>query len=214
MRFKNILAHLNPDAPRRGIFACHYETARTVGSSYVGGHDAGAPCAMLLNLATTMTSVFDQQNSDLAPTLLFFDGEEAMQAWSNTDSLYGSKHLVNDWKQKSYNATSDGFCQTEAGIDYLDRIEFLFLLDLVGADAPYYPEFKYENCAPNPFYAMMKEIETNLDNLFPVASDPLYSGYEYCFSKIHTVWGEKVDSASTVLRGSYHSFYPTLCFTQ
>lgn len=26
--------------------------------------------------------------------LLFFDGEEAFEEWSNTDSLYGARHLA------------------------------------------------------------------------------------------------------------------------
>ena len=178
------MAHLNPTAPRRAVFACHYETARTIGASYVGAHDAAAPCAMLLNLATTMTTIFNEQESELAPTLMFFDGEEAMQFWSASDSLYGSRHIANKWDTTSYDSNSDGYCQTETDIDYLDRMEFLYLLDLVGANAPYFPEYRFESpCGPNKYYVMMKEVEANLNTLFPVNFDPLYSGYQYCFSK-------------------------------
>jgi glutaminyl-peptide cyclotransferase len=30
--------------------------------------------------------------------LVFFDGEEAVQSWSNSDSLYGSRHLAAKWQ--------------------------------------------------------------------------------------------------------------------
>lgn len=29
--------------------------------------------------------------------MIFFDGEEAFRKWSDTDSLYGSRHLANLW---------------------------------------------------------------------------------------------------------------------
>lgn len=34
--------------------------------------------------------------------LIFFDGEEAFQNWSDTDSLYGSRHLAKKWEQTAY----------------------------------------------------------------------------------------------------------------
>lgn len=32
--------------------------------------------------------------SDIAVQLIFFDGEEAFREWTDTDSLYGSRHLA------------------------------------------------------------------------------------------------------------------------
>ncbi|MDP2438323.1 MAG: M28 family peptidase [archaeon] len=49
--------------------------------------------------------------------LVFFDGEEAFKDWTDTDSLYGSRHLAAAWKNS----------------DSLRQIRFLCLLDLVGA---------------------------------------------------------------------------------
>lgn len=34
--------------------------------------------------------------------LIFFDGEEAFQNWSDSDSLYGSRHLAKKWEQAQY----------------------------------------------------------------------------------------------------------------
>lgn len=41
-----------------------------------------------------------QENVSLM--LLFFDGEEAFVDWSETDSLYGSRHLAHKWQQKKF----------------------------------------------------------------------------------------------------------------
>lgn len=33
--------------------------------------------------------------------MVFFDGEEAFKEWSNTDSLYGSRHLASFWEENT-----------------------------------------------------------------------------------------------------------------
>lgn len=32
--------------------------------------------------------------------LIFFDGEEAFQEWGPHDSIYGARHLANEWHNK------------------------------------------------------------------------------------------------------------------
>ncbi len=34
--------------------------------------------------------------------LIFFDGEEAFETWTSTDSLYGSRHLATRWQSEPY----------------------------------------------------------------------------------------------------------------
>ena len=34
---------------------------------------------------------------DVTLQLIFFDGEEAFQSWSDTDSVYGARQLANQW---------------------------------------------------------------------------------------------------------------------
>ena len=57
--------------------------------------------------------------------IVFFDGEEAFVSWTATDSLYGSRHLANVWK------------------DEIDNIDLFILLDLIGA-----PGMKIRNHCP------------------------------------------------------------------
>ena len=60
---------------------------------------------------------------------LFFDGEEAFKTWSDTDSLYGSRHLATKWSRTPY--SYKGVTGNE-----LDRIDVFMLLDLLGAANP------------------------------------------------------------------------------
>ncbi|KAF7234524.1 hypothetical protein EG68_11872, partial [Paragonimus skrjabini miyazakii] len=72
--------------------------------------------------------------SSVGIRLIFFDGEEAFQTWSNTDSLYGSRHLAEMWEKEG----SDG--RTE-----LSKIKLLVLLDLLGASNPIIPNYHTGN---------------------------------------------------------------------
>jgi hypothetical protein len=39
------------------------------------------------------------QKTDITPQIIFFDGEEAYQQWTETDSLYGARHLADRWQR-------------------------------------------------------------------------------------------------------------------
>ncbi|KAG8143596.1 putative Glutaminyl-peptide cyclotransferase 2 protein [Naja naja] len=69
--FANVVATLDPAATWRLVFACHYDSKYFPrdkhGRVFVGATDSA---------------------------LLFFDGEEAFREWSETDSLYGARHLA------------------------------------------------------------------------------------------------------------------------
>ena len=69
------------------------------------------------------------QNKPLTLQFLFFDGEEAFKRWTATDSIYGSRHLANIWKNTPYEF---------GGVrgNTLDRIDIFMLLDLLGARNP------------------------------------------------------------------------------
>lgn len=57
---------------------------------FVGANDGGSSTAVLLELSRCLK---DQRlNNDI--WLIFFDGEEAVRTWSDTDSLYGSRHVA------------------------------------------------------------------------------------------------------------------------
>jgi len=114
-QFTNIIATLDPSAPRRLVIACHYDSKIEPAGVYAT--DSAVPCAMMLNLATTMRNQLNKRRSDLTLQFIFFDGEEAFVKWSDTDSLYGSRHLAAKWERQNQN----------------DRIDLFVLLDLLGS---------------------------------------------------------------------------------
>jgi len=90
----------------------HYDTKRFDGFRFVGANDGASSAALLLELARTLQG----RNHALTYWLVFFDGEEAVREWTDTDSVYGSRHLV----QK---LSSDG---------KLGRIQAMILVDMIG----------------------------------------------------------------------------------
>jgi len=57
---------------------------------FVGANDGGSSTAVLLELARCLKD--ERLRNDI--WLVFFDGEEAVREWTETDSLYGSRHLA------------------------------------------------------------------------------------------------------------------------
>jgi Zn-dependent M28 family amino/carboxypeptidase len=82
------------------VLGTHYETnypLRTI--NFVGANDGASTTGLLMAIA-------DQLRGDLSRNktldgysvwLVFFDGEEAFQTWSASDSTYGSRHLAARW---------------------------------------------------------------------------------------------------------------------
>ena len=100
---KNIIAHF-PGKPsgaagsvsRRAIaITGHFDTKFFPGRKFVGASDGGSSTGLLLELARVLAR--QPRIDDVY--LAFFDGEEAFGEWSDTDSLYGSRHLAERWGQ-------------------------------------------------------------------------------------------------------------------
>lgn len=73
------------------ILAGHYDTKR-MATAFVGANDGASSAAFLLEMARVLA----QRHNKLTYWLVFFDGEEAVKSWSETDSLYGSRHFAED----------------------------------------------------------------------------------------------------------------------
>ncbi|KAF5380916.1 hypothetical protein D9615_004165 [Tricholomella constricta] len=150
-RFRNIIATKDPTATRRVILSAHYDSkygASYPDNQFVGATDSAAPCALMLDLAEALNPLLEQRkkrmdegledDEDVADTtlqLVFFDGEEAFVSWTETDSIYGARHLADKWAS-TYLSPHDkrrlmGIHSTE-----LTGIEHLILLDLLGAPQP------------------------------------------------------------------------------
>ncbi|HEY0759757.1 MAG TPA: M28 family peptidase [Acidisarcina sp.] len=107
------------------VLASHYETNYPLRNiNYVGANDGGATTGLLVELANHLRLAGRAKNAKAAPHkldgysvwLVFFDGEEAFEQWSQSDSTYGSRHLAAKWQ-------NDGT---------LKRIKAFLLLDMIG----------------------------------------------------------------------------------
>jgi Zn-dependent M28 family amino/carboxypeptidase len=82
------------------VLATHYETnypLRTI--NFVGANDGASTTGLLLTIADQLRAEVarNKQLEGYSVWLVFFDGEEAFQTWSASDSTYGSRHLAAKW---------------------------------------------------------------------------------------------------------------------
>ena len=79
------------------VLASHYETnypLRDIG--FVGANDGGSTTAFLIELGNYLRA---HPPEGYGIWLVFDDGEEAIQSWTDRDSLYGTRHLAAKWSQ-------------------------------------------------------------------------------------------------------------------
>ncbi len=60
---------------------------------FLGANDAGSSTGFLLEFARAIAKT--KHRDDIY--VVFFDGEEALHDWTETDSCYGSRHLAAKW---------------------------------------------------------------------------------------------------------------------
>jgi len=85
---KNILVKIPGEKPGVILLGTHYDTL--LKDNFVGADDGGSSTAVMLELARLLCS----QHGKYAVWIAFFDGEEAMKQWSDTDSRYGSRQMA------------------------------------------------------------------------------------------------------------------------
>lgn len=108
----NLLVKIPGERPDVVLIGGHYDTARIPNVNFLGANDGGSSAAVLIELARALAG----RKSRFTVWLVFFDGEEAVQSWSDTDSLYGSRHLV----------------QKLSASGELSRVQAMVLVDMVG----------------------------------------------------------------------------------
>lgn len=131
--FSNIVATLDPDAPRHLVLACHYDSKLNREYTFVAATDSAVPCAMMLSLAKDLDSLLKKPKqiaTDLTLQFVFFDGEEAFVQWTRTDSIYGARHLAKMWEKTKYDFNRND------NTNELHRKDVLVLLDLLGSASP------------------------------------------------------------------------------
>jgi len=114
---KNIIARFPGKASgsggsRRAIaITGHFDTKFFPGRKFVGASDGGSSTGLLLELARVLAHQSRMDDVYLA----FLDGEEAFGEWSDSDSLYGSRHLAERWRK-------DGTLRRLKGLINVDMI--------------------------------------------------------------------------------------------
>jgi hypothetical protein len=85
---KNILVKIPGEKSGVILLGTHYDTL--LKENFVGADDGGSSTAVMLELAHLLCA----QHGKYAVWIAFFDGEEAMKQWSDTDSRYGSRQMA------------------------------------------------------------------------------------------------------------------------
>jgi len=88
LAMKNIVAKIPGDKPGIIILATHYDTKLM--QNFVGADDGGSSTGVMLELARLLCP----KRGAYQVWITFFDGEEAMKEWSDTDSRYGSRQMA------------------------------------------------------------------------------------------------------------------------
>ena len=85
---------------QRAIVASHYDTKRFSTIAFLGANDGASSTGALLELARVLA-----KDPALAARveLVFFDGEEAVQQFTETDGLYGSRHYASLLRESGRN---------------------------------------------------------------------------------------------------------------
>ena len=94
---RNIIAKF--PGKKDGIIAIlgHYDTNYPLrNTGYVGANDGGSSTAILLEFANQLRG---KTRDGYSVWLVWTDGEEAVRHWSDTDSLYGTRHLAEKWEK-------------------------------------------------------------------------------------------------------------------
>lgn len=146
--------------------AAHYDSKYfPYPNEFVGATDSAGPCAILLDLALSLTPLLSSTpNSDhnvnpMGLQFIFFDGEEAFVDWSATDSLYGSRHLANSWHQTRVPPATHLTLHPSRTL--IDKMDCLILLDLLGSTTPW-PQFHNYFPETSEIYTSLLQLEQRL----------------------------------------------------
>jgi glutaminyl-peptide cyclotransferase len=113
--FRNVIARW----PGRGeeiiIIGSHYDTKADIDEGFQGANDSGSSTALLLHLASQL-GASGKRFPAAGIWLVFFDGEECVQAYGPRDGLHGSRRMVERLRREKA----------------LERVRAMVLLDMVG----------------------------------------------------------------------------------
>lgn len=89
----NVILKFGGTSGKALVITGHYDTLYKPMLHFVGANDAGSSTGFLVETARVIAHL--KHRDDIY--IVFFDGEEAVREWTETDSLYGSRHLAAKW---------------------------------------------------------------------------------------------------------------------
>jgi glutaminyl-peptide cyclotransferase len=118
---RNFIVRFPGKKPGAIVLGTHYETNYPLRYiNFVGANDGASTTGLLLAIADVLRAQTarspGKKLDGYSVWLVFFDGEEAIQSWSRSDSTYGSRHLAAKWGR-------DGT---------LNQIKAFLLADMIG----------------------------------------------------------------------------------
>jgi len=115
---RNIIAKFPGTKDGIIVILGHYDTVYPLrNSGFVGANDGGSSTAILLEYANQLGGGGAGKKRDgYSVWLVWTDGEEAVRQWTDTDSVYGARHLAEKWEK-------DGT---------LKKIKALMVMDMIG----------------------------------------------------------------------------------
>lgn len=106
VEFVNLIATFGGKESAPSFLLCsHYDTKTFDNARFVGANDGGSNTGVLLELARVLP-----ERPDLARKLqlVFFDGEEAYEAFTDTDGLFGSRYFARQLEAQNKTKTFRG----------------------------------------------------------------------------------------------------------
>jgi len=88
----NVVAVIPGRRPDVILIAGHYDTKWFRDIAFVGANDGGSSAALLIELARRLR----ERPREYTYWVAWFDGEEARENWTATDSLYGSRRMAGE----------------------------------------------------------------------------------------------------------------------
>src|SRR5260221_4526612 len=89
------------------LMGSHIDTNYTLRKTgYAGANDGASSTALLLAIADQLRG---KKLEGFSVWLAFLDGEEAIEKWTKTDSIYGSRHLAARWQKDGTNGKIKAF---------------------------------------------------------------------------------------------------------
>ena len=90
---RNIIARFPGTSDRVLVVTGHFDSKPIAGMPFLGANDGGSSTGFLLEMARVINAT--PHADDII--LVWFDGEEAFGEWSDTNGIFGSRHLADKW---------------------------------------------------------------------------------------------------------------------